>query len=231
MIVYGKQVVLYVLQNFPHLIEEAIFSKEIDKKLFNKFSKLNVKIIKVDNKKAQSMAKGGNHQGFFLRLKDYELASLNDVKHTNFIVVLDGLTDVGNIGAICRSAYALGADAVIASGVKTLNMEAIVRTSSGAALSLPVVHCPNELDLINELKQVDFSLVGADIDGYDLKEFNNIKIEKLALFLGSEGRGLSGKIAKKLDHKVSIRMSNNFDSLNVSVAAGIMIYELTGRIR
>jgi 23S rRNA (guanosine2251-2'-O)-methyltransferase len=110
-------------------------------------------------------------------------------------------------------------------------MEGIVRTSSGAALALPVVHFPNELDLVNELKQVGFKLVGADINGSDLKEFGSVESGKLALFLGSEGRGLSGKIVKKLDHKVSIKMSNNFDSLNVSVAAGIMIYELGNRLK
>ena len=65
MIIYGKQVVLYVLDRHPNLIEEVMFSKDIEPKLFKRFTSLNKKIIKLDNKKAQSLAKGGNHQGFF----------------------------------------------------------------------------------------------------------------------------------------------------------------------
>ncbi|XPV52782.1 MAG: RNA methyltransferase substrate-binding domain-containing protein [Halarcobacter ebronensis] len=71
MIIYGKQVVLYVLDKHPDLIEEVMFSKELEPKLFKRFAKLDKQIIKLDNKKAQSMARGGNHQGFFLRLKRF----------------------------------------------------------------------------------------------------------------------------------------------------------------
>lgn len=227
MIIYGKQVVLYVLQNHPQLIDEVLFSKEIDKKVFSKFLKLGKKIIKLDNKKAQSLAQGGNHQGFFLRLNEHVYNSIEELKEKNFIVVLDGLTDVGNIGAISRSAYSLGMDGIIASGVKTLNTSGIIRTSSGAMLDIPLALYPNSLDLVNELKQCGFTLIGATMGGTDLKKYGKIeKEDKVALILGSEGSGLHPKIAKKLDLKVSIGMSNNFDSLNVSVAAGILMYTL-----
>ncbi len=227
MIIYGKQVVLYVLENHPDLIEEVFFSKEIDKKLFSKFLKLGKKIHKVDNQKAQALAKGGNHQGFFLKLSIFEYTTIEEMKKLNFIVVLDGLTDVGNIGAILRSAYSLGIDGVIASGVKTLKESGIIRTSSGAMLDLPFCKTYNTLDLANELKQQGFALIGATMDGIDLKKYGKIEQEdKVALFLGSEGEGLSNKVAKKLDLKVSIGMQNDFDSLNVSVAAGILMYTL-----
>ncbi len=225
MIIYGKQVVLHVLEKHPSLIEEIMFSKDIEPKLFKRFTNLNKKIIKLDNKKAQALSKGGNHQGFFLKLKEYSTVSFKDLKESSFIVVLDGLTDVGNIGAICRSAYSLGVDAIIACGVKQLNYEAIARTSSGALLDLPFCHMPNILDVANELKQCEFKLIGASMDGVSLKRFE-LDTEKTALFLGSEGEGLSNKIIKKLDYKVSIEMANSFDSLNVSVAAGILIYNL-----
>ncbi|RXJ57967.1 23S rRNA (guanosine(2251)-2'-O)-methyltransferase RlmB [Candidatus Marinarcus aquaticus] len=229
MIIYGKQVVLYILQKHPELIEEVLFSKEIDKKVFAKFLKLGKKIIKLDNKKAQSLAHGGNHQGFFLRLKEFEYQTMDELKQKNFIVVLDGLTDVGNIGAITRSAYSLGIDGVIASGVKTLNNSGIIRTSAGAMLDMPFALYPNSLDLANELKQSGYALIGATMDGTDLKKYGKITQEdKVALFLGSEGEGLSGKIRKKLDLKVSIKMHNDFDSLNVSVAAAILMYNLKG---
>ena len=225
MIIYGKQVVLYVLDKHPNLIEEVMFSKELEPKLFKRFAKLDKQIIKFDNKKAQSVARGGNHQGFFLKLKDFETTGLKEIKNSNFVVVLDGLTDVGNIGAICRTAYSLGVDAIIATNVKQLNYEGIARTSSGALFDMPFCQTQNILDVVNELKQNKFTLMGASMDGENLKDIKNDN-EKTALFLGSEGFGLSNKVIKKLDKKISIEMSNSFDSLNVSVAGGILIYNL-----
>lgn len=226
MIVYGKQVVLYVLEKHPHLIEEVMFSKEIDKKVFDKFLKLGKKIIRLDNKKAQGLAHGGNHQGFFLRLKDYQFTPLSQIKNYNFILVFDGLTDVGNIGAITRTAYSLGADAIIASNVKSVNIEGAIRTSAGALLDMPFGIVPNIDDLVNELKQTDYVLVGAAMDGYNVKTLDRDEDTKMALFLGSEGKGISKRVLKKLHTKVSIPMKNEFDSLNVSVAAGILMHEL-----
>lgn len=226
MIVYGKQIVFYILDNHPKLIEEIYLTKELEPKLFRKFTNTGVKIIKLDNQKAQAMAKGGNHQGFLLKIAPFEFTSIDDIKTKDFIVVLDGLSDVGNIGAISRSAFALGADALIITGIKNMNMAPVIRTSSGAMLDMPVGNVHNIADLMNELKQKDFTLIGADMDGVEVSTFTKESNEKLALFLGSEGDGLSGKVRKKLDKKVSISMSNNFDSLNVSVAAGILIHSL-----
>ncbi|UTJ06634.1 23S rRNA (guanosine(2251)-2'-O)-methyltransferase RlmB [Arcobacter roscoffensis] len=227
MIIYGKQIVLYVLEKHPHLIEEVMFSKEIDKKLFSKFLKLGKKIIKLDNMKAQGLSKGGNHQGFFLKLKEFEYTDIKDIKNMNFILVLDGLTDVGNIGAIVRTAYSLGVEGIVASNVRTLNNSGIFRTSAGSLIDVPFALYPKSVDLANELQQYGFALIGATMDGTDLKKYGKIeKTDKVALFLGSEGEGISPKVQKKLDLKVSIGMEHDFNSLNVSVAAGILIYNL-----
>ena len=226
MIVYGKQIVFYILEKHPKMIKQIFLTKEIDKKLFNKFMDVGAKIVRPDNKKAQALAKGGNHQGFLLDIDEFEFAHMKDVKKSDFIVVLDGLSDVGNIGAIVRSCYAMGVDAIVICGLKNFYAAPIVRTSSGAMLDMPIAISYNSYDLANELKQVGFSLVGADMDGYEVKDIQREKNQKVALFLGNEGDGLSNKLKKKLDLKVSINMENDFDSLNVSVAAGILIYEL-----
>jgi 23S rRNA (guanosine2251-2'-O)-methyltransferase len=226
MIVYGKQVVLYVLKHHPQIIKQIYLTKELDRELFKKFMDTGVKITRPDNKKAQGLARGGNHQGFLLEIEPYDFADIKSVKKDDFIVVLDGLSDVGNIGAIVRTCYALGVDSIVVSGLKNFNPEGVVRTSTGAMLDMPVAVYENSYDLANELKQVGFSLVGADMDGYEVKTVEKAQNQKVALFLGSEGKGLSSKLKKKLDLKVSIGMKNNFDSLNVSVAAGILIYEL-----
>jgi len=226
MIVYGKQIVFYILEKHPKIIKQIFLTKEIDKKLFNKFMDVGAKIVRPDNKKAQALAKGGNHQGFLLDIDEFEFAHMKDVKKSDFIVVLDGLSDVGNIGAIVRSCYAMGVDAIVICGLKNFYAAPIVRTSSGAMLDMPIAISYNSYDLANELKQVGFSLVGADMEGYEVKDIQREKNQKTALFLGNEGDGLSNKLKKKLDLKVSINMENDFDSLNVSVAAGILIYEL-----
>jgi len=226
MIVYGKQIVFYILEKHPKMIKQIFLAKEIDKKLFNKFMDVGAKIVRPDNKKAQALAKGGNHQGFLLDIDELEFAHMKDVKKSDFIVVLDGLSDTGNIGAIVRSCYAMGVDAVVICGHKNFYAAPIVRTSSGAMLDMPIAVSYSSYDLANELKQVGFSLVGADMDGYEVKDIQREKNQKTALFLGSESEGLSNKLKKKLDLKVSIGMQNDFDSLNVSVAAGILIYEL-----
>lgn len=226
MIVYGKQVVLYILKHHPKIIKQIYLTKELERDLFKKFMDIGVKITRPDNKKAQSLARGGNHQGFLLEIEPFIFTEIKELKKEDFLVVLDGLSDVGNIGAIMRTCYALGVKGVVICGLKNFNPEGVVRTSTGAMLDMPVCVYENSYDLANELKQVGFSLVGADMDGYEVKSIERSEEQKVALFLGSEGKGLSNKLKKKLDLKVSIGMVNNFDSLNVSVAAGILIYEL-----
>ena len=219
MIVYGKQISLYVLEKFPNIIEEVYLQKEIDKKLFYRFSNV-AKIVKVDFKKAQAMAKGGNHQGFLLKIKDVDFLRFKDIKDSRFVLVLYNITDVGNIGAIVRSAYAFGVDAVIVTGQRHCDLEPVVRSSSGALLSMPMVLYPNSLDLINELKMSGFSLYGAGFGGEDITRVEFA--DKKAIFLGNEGEGIPKKILAKLDKIISIKMVRDFNSLNVSVAAAII---------
>ena len=220
MIIYGKQIFLYILEKYPSLVEEVYLAKEVDKKLFSKITGLGKPVVRLDTKKAQAMARGGNHQGMFLKISEIGFVSFHDVKKGAFVVVLQGITDVGNIGAIIRSAYALGADAIIVSGVKTVPMEALVRTSSGAIFDMPVVLFHDTATLINELKQAGFTTYAATMDGEDVR--NMTFPEKKALVMGSEGEGLPARIVQKCDRKIAIKMEREFDSLNVSVATAIL---------
>jgi 23S rRNA (guanosine2251-2'-O)-methyltransferase len=223
MIIYGKQVCLHALEQHSEKIKTVYVAKKgiLPKELFHQY---HDKIKFLEEKWAQSMSKGGNHQGLLVEMDAFEQSSLNDIKQNDFIVVLDGLTDVGNIGAVVRSAYALGADAIIASGVKQLNFAAVARTSAGAMLEMPFMIASNILDTFNELKQVGFTFYGASMDGESVQEMTFDT--KRVLVLGSEGQGLSKKVIAKLDHKVSIEMKHAFDSLNVSAAAAILIHRM-----
>ena len=223
MIIYGKQVCLYALKHHPETIRTVYVAKKgiLPQELFHQF---HDKIKFLEEKWAQSMSKGGNHQGILLEIDDFEQTPLSEMKQGNFLVMLDGLTDVGNIGAIVRSAYALGAEGVIATGVKQLNFSAIARSSSGALLDMPFAIEPNILDSCNELGQVGFRLYGAAMDGTPVQEMTFAP--KRVLVMGSEGKGLSKKAIGKLDERVSIEMKHDFDSLNVSAAAAILIHRM-----
>jgi len=220
MIIYGKQVCLYALEKYEATIKTVYIAKRgiLPQKIYNKY-KERIKFL--ENRWAGQMAKGGNHQGILLEMDEIVQSDLATIKKSSFVLVLDKLTDTGNIGAIVRSAYALGVDAIIATGVKTLNFSAISRTSSGALFGMPFAIIPNTLDVLNELKQVGFLVYGASMEGMniDLCEFSDKKV----LILGSEGEGISKRAKSKVDKMVKIEMRREFDSLNVSAAAAILI--------
>ncbi len=223
MIIYGKQVCLHALEHHAEKIKTVYVAKKniLPKELFHQYHD-NIKFL--EEKWAQSMSKGGNHQGLLVEMDDFEEADFSTLKKMSFIVVLDGLTDVGNIGAIVRSAYALGADAIIASGVRQLNFAAISRTSSGALFDMPFMVSANVLDNFHELGQLGFKSYGAVMHGENI---NDVEFaQKRILVLGSEGKGLSKKVEAKLNQKVSIGMKHDFDSLNVSAAAAILIHRM-----
>lgn len=219
MIIYGKQLFLHILEKHPKKIEEVYLAKECDKPLFSRICGVGAKIIRVDNQKAQSLARGGNHQGFLAKVSEYEFANLSEFKKMSFIAILYGISDVGNIGAIVRSAYALGCEGVVIVA-KSASMEGILRASSGAAYELPIALCEDGLTLINELRQIGFGIYSTASDGKDTKE---IKFkDKIALIMGSEGEGIPAKVVKKSDECIGIKLKNSFDSLNVSVAFAII---------
>ena len=228
MIIYGKQVCLHALEHHTEKIKTVYVAQKsasskgiLPKALFHQY---HDKIKFLEEKWAQSMSKGGNHQGLLIEMEPFQEASFREIKKSNFIVVLDGLTDVGNIGAIVRTSYALGVDAIIATGVKQLNFAAIARSSSGAMLDMPFMIAPNILDSFNELGQLGFTVYAAAMDGDNVE---HVTFEKRrVLVMGSEGRGLSHKVLSKVNRKVSIEMQHAFDSLNVSAAAAILIHRM-----
>jgi len=221
MLIYAKQPIYYLINHYPHKIKTLYLARELDKKEYSRLMKLNFEIKRIPNEAAVKMSKNANHQGFLAEVEDYTLYSYKDFFDKEFIVVLAGLTDVGNIGAIVRSAYALGADAIVATGVKKLQIEPILRTSTGALFDMPFALEHNIHTVLNDLKMSGFTSYGADMGGTDIRE---ARIEKKrVLVLGNEGEGLSARIVSKLDNVVSIKMAHDFDSLNVSVAGAILM--------
>ena len=220
MIVYGKRIAEYILANHSAKIQSIYLAKEIDKKQFSAFAKLNVPLLRVDSKKAQALAKGGNHQGYLLEIVPLVPLEFNAIKAMDFVLVLCGISDVGNIGALFRTAYVLGVNGIVICGLKDFKQEGVLRASAGALLDMPFAVIHNALDVANELKLAHFTLYGTNAQGTNLMQTPSGKI---ALFLGNEGEGLSNKILKKMDKNLAILQKREFDSLNVSVAGAILI--------
>lgn len=221
MIIYGKQPVYYAIERHKDRIKTLYLAKELDKKEYSHLMKMGFEIKRIPEKAAQAMVKGGNHQGFIAEISQIVPYASPFLKKCDFIVILSSITDMGNIGSLIRSAYALGVDAIVISGIKEPNLEPMIRTSSGAALDMPLVIIHNIHDVLHELKQSGFQIYGAVMDGRDIRETSFSA--KRALVLGNEGEGLSGRVQKSLDVGISIPMAHDFDSLNVGVAGAILM--------
>ncbi|WP_459817733.1 23S rRNA (guanosine(2251)-2'-O)-methyltransferase RlmB [Campylobacter concisus] len=219
MIIYGKQLFLHILNKRPQILEEIYLSKECDKKLFSKICGTGKKIIRVDNQKAQSLARGGNHQGFLANVSEFKFSDIAELKKLNFIAILYGISDVGNIGAIARSAYALGCEGLVIVA-KSINMQGVLRSSSGAAYEIPIAIFEDGLSLLNELKQFGFKIYATASNGKNVKEMKFAG--KRALVMGSEGEGIPQKALAKCDECIGIKLKEGWDSLNVSAAFAII---------
>lgn len=226
MLIYAKQPVYYLINNHPQMIKTLYLARELEKKEYSRLMKMGFEVKRIPNEAAQKMCKNGSHQGFLAEVSDYKLYTYKLFLHKKFVLVLSGLTDVGNIGAIVRSAYALGVDAIIACGVKQLALDGIMRTSTGALFDIPFAIETNIHDVLNDFKMSGFTSYGAEMGGEDIRDVT--VQEKRILVLGSEGEGLTSRVSSKLDKLVSIKMAHEFDSLNVSVAGAILMDRMRG---
>jgi len=213
LVVFGKRVVEYIVDKHPEIIREILISKKLSKDELKKLRNFRVNFI--DNKLAQKIAHNKNHQGYFAKI-NFEAENYDIVGKK--IVVLDNITDMGNIGNIVRSSYSLGIDLVIITGIKELKWAEIIRASAGAAIDMKIINYFNILELVNILKTKKYKIVGADMNGKC-----KVSFEKIALILGNEGEGIRKKVKEKLDERLTIQMNRDFDSLNVASAAAILI--------
>ena len=196
-------------------------AKEVEAKEYSRLMRMGFEVKRIPPEAAQKLSRNGNHQGFLAETAAVEAAALRMVAEKDFVVVLCGITDVGNIGAIVRSAYALGADGLVVTGMKSPALEPIVRSSTGALFDLPFNVTTNLYDVLTELKNAGHRLYGAVMEGEDVR---TVTFEgKRALLLGNEGEGIPARAVRRLDRGVRISMAHDFDSLNVSAAGAILM--------
>ncbi len=153
-----------------------------------------------------------------------EIASLKN--EPPFILILDGIEDPHNFGAILRTAEASGVHGVVIRKRRQVQVtETVMKVSTGAAKEIPIARVPNIAEAISSLKEKDIVVIGVEIDGKRLYNETDFK-KPVALVVGSEGFGLSRLVKERCDEIVRIPMRGKINSLNASVAAAIVMYEV-----
>lgn len=190
-------------------------------------------IIKyVDKERLDKMSQTGRHQGVIANAAAYEYAEVSDIlknardkNESPFIFILDGIEDPHNLGAIIRTANLSGAHGVIIPKRRAAGLTAtVLKTSAGALNYTPVAKVTNISATIEELKKEGLWFVCADMGG---EVMYNLNLKgAIGLVIGNEGDGVSRLVKEKCDYIASIPMKGNIDSLNASVAAGVLAYEI-----
>lgn len=171
-----------------------------------------------------------NHQGVVLEVGDFEYTDLEELltKDRCFILILDHLEDPHNLGAITRTVEALGVDGIILPLNRSVMVnETVVKTSTGAIYNTKICQVSNLNNTIKQLKKNGFWIYGTDMNGVNYKEEKYS--QKCAIVIGNEGNGLSRIVREACDSIISIPMVGKVNSLNASVAAGIVISEVINR--
>ena len=198
----------------------------------DKVKKMDTIITFVTKERLDQLSQTGKHQGVVAYAAAYEYAEVEDIlaaarekNEAPFIIMLDSIEDPNNLGAIIRTAHQAGAHGIIIPKRRAVGLTATVaKTSSGAINYLPVAKVTNLSVTIEELKKEGIWFVCADMDG---EMMYNLDLKgPIGLIIGSEGDGVGRLIKEKCDYFAKIPMFGKVDSLNASVAAGILAYEI-----
>lgn len=229
MIVYGKNVVKELLDNNRKIEKAYLYEDFNDKNLISAIQKRNIKIEFLSKKEMDKLV-SGVHQGIIVSIPDYQYCKLEELMETpnndSFIVLLDHLEDPHNLGAIIRTCEAAGIDGIIIPKDRSVGINStVMKVSAGALANVKVCEVTNLSNAIKELKNNGYWIVGTDMDGK--KYYNELDYKMpVCLVVGNEGSGMSRLVKEACDYIVSIPMYGKINSLNASVAAGIMIYEV-----
>lgn len=202
------------------------------KSILREAKKTDTIINFVDKERLDRLANSGHHQGVVAQAAAYEYAEVEDILNAAkekgeapFIFILDEIEDPHNLGAIIRTANLCGAHGVIIPKRRAVGLTATVaKTSAGTVNYTPVAKVTNIAKTIEELKKEGMWFVCADMDGQTMYDLN--LTGPIGLVIGNEGAGVSRLVKEKCDFTASIPMKGDIDSLNASVAAGVLAYEI-----
>ncbi|SHH20641.1 23S rRNA (guanosine(2251)-2'-O)-methyltransferase RlmB [Thermosipho atlanticus] len=227
--VYGRNVLKEILNtNTP--VKMIYFSNSGDKELKKLIEIAKIKKLPhtIANKKILTkLCNYEKHQGVVIDIGEFKYKDEYYIENLNnpFIVILDQLQDPHNFGAIIRTAVAAGADAIVIPKNNSVQVTpAVIKVSVGTIFRINVIQVVNLARFIEQIKKYGIWIYGADMHG---KKYYEIDLKKpIAVVLGNEGAGIRRLIKEKCDDFISIPMKNHVESLNVSVSAGIILFEV-----
>ncbi len=226
MLVYGRNVAKEILQKNKK-VEKVILQDGFDDNLLNSLiEKAKLPVIYKSKKEIDHLI-DGLHQGIILAIPDYKYYDLDTVFDEDVVVLLDHLEDPHNVGAIIRTCEAAGIKSIIMPKDRQVGINAtVMKTSVGTLDNVKVVMVSNLVNAIDKLKAKGFWVVGTTLsdNSVDYREIDYSG--KIALVIGNEGVGISNIVTKNCDFLAKIPMYGTTNSLNASVATGIIIYEI-----
>lgn len=186
----------------------------------------------VPKSKLDELTQGANHQGLVLTVPPFDYQTIEDClalaeskDQPPFLLILDGIEDPHNLGSILRTADAFGVHGIIIPKRRAVGLTGIVaKTSTGAIEHVPVVRVANIAQTIELLQNQGIWVFATDMAGEDVRQWNSQG--PLAIVIGNEGQGVSPLVKQKADGIVTIPMVGHVQSLNASVAAGVLVYEV-----
>ena len=226
MLVCGRNVAKDLIQN-RRTIDKAILQDGfMDKELISLLENAKIPIEYASKRKIDDLDLG-NHQGIILSIPDYSYYSLDSVMNEEVLLILDHIEDPHNFGAIIRTCEAAGIHSIIIPGDRQVLVNAtVMKTSVGTLDNVHIVKVSNINNAIEQLQKNGFWIVGTSLEDRSI-DYRKIDYSgKIVLVVGNEGKGISELTAKKCDFLAKIPMYGTTNSLNVSVATGIMIYEI-----
>lgn len=220
-------------------IEKMLASKTSNDKVFEEIVALakdkNTKIQWVSNDVLNRESVTKKHQGLIVYAEEYEYSTLDDILQNSkaeghFILILDGIVDPHNLGSIIRVADCMGVDGVVIGKNRCCGVnESVIKTSAGATSYVKVAKVTNINDTIKELKEKNIWVYACELGGTDVRKSD--LTGNIAIVVGSEGNGVSALTKKLCDGVLTLPMWGNVNSLNASVACGMMLYECTRQRR
>ena len=228
MLVYGKNVFKEIVNN-KKSIENVILQDGFnDNEILNMIENNKIKYKYASKKEIDRLA-NGVHQGIIFYVSDYNYYSIDELiedKEDSFLVLLDHLEDPHNLGAIIRTCEAAGVDGIVLPKDRQVQINStVMKTSVGTIGNVRIASVTNLVNTIKKLKENGYWIVGTSLkDSVDYREIDYSG--KIALIIGNEGTGISRLVENECDFIAKIPMYGKTNSLNASVAAGIMIYEV-----
>ena len=230
MIVYGKNV-YSTLQNDPESIEKVYVLQGLrDAKLLKSIQKSDLKVEYCNRDKLDKIAGSCHHNGVAVKVSEIETYSVEQLvskaKKPGLLVALDGIQDPHNVGAILRTCDCTGVDGVILTKHNSCGITpTVVKASTGAAYTVPVSIVTNLSMTLRNLKKEGYWVVGTDMQ--NARDYRQGMYDSpTVLVIGSEGQGISSLVKKQCDYMVYLPMVGSITSLNASVAAAVLMYEV-----